>query len=100
MDGIGYCRNKDDPKCKGPDDPDTRRKLRFQIERTSEEIDRAAFGLEFAKRATGMFSGLRKVTRWALWSGQRPLERENKDRTLLMGKPPPKQQKNLLELLA
>jgi hypothetical protein len=55
-------------KCwKGPEckirlkDPDTRRQLRLKVGRTSEGINRKAFGLEFVKKETGMFSRLRKV---------------------------------------
>jgi hypothetical protein len=41
----------------------TRRQLLLKIERTSEGMDRKAFGFEFVKRATGMFIGI--------WEGER-----------------------------
>jgi hypothetical protein len=38
------------PECKvGIKDPDSRPQLRLRIERTSEEIDRKAFRLEFVR---------------------------------------------------
>jgi hypothetical protein len=45
-------------------EPPTRPSLK--IERTSEEFDRKALGLEFVKRATGMSSALRKMRNWTL----------------------------------
>jgi hypothetical protein len=67
------------PECKiGIKAPDTRRQLCLKIERTSEGIDRNAFKLEFMKRATRMFNGLRKMMNWALWRGRPPPKRKNK----------------------
>jgi hypothetical protein len=49
------------PECKiGMKNPGTRRQLRLEIERTSEELDRKAFGLEFVKRATDCPAGCGK----------------------------------------
>jgi hypothetical protein len=74
------------PECKfGIKDPCTRQRLHLKIEGTSEEFDMKAFGLEFMKRATWMFSRLQKVRDWAVWRDWRPPERENKDRTLSRG---------------
>jgi hypothetical protein len=65
------------PECKiGIMDPGTRRQLRFKIEKTSDEIDRTAFGPQFVKTARGMFSGLRKVTDWTVWRDLRPPKRK------------------------
>jgi hypothetical protein len=36
------------------ENPGRRRQLRLKIDRTSEEFDRKAFGLQFVKLATGM----------------------------------------------
>jgi hypothetical protein len=47
------------PECKiGIKYQDPRWQLHLKIERTSEGMSRKAFGLEFVKRAIGMFSGL------------------------------------------
>jgi hypothetical protein len=54
-----------------------RRLLRLKIERTSEELDRKAFGLDFIKRAIGISIVIES----------------NKDWTLLRGWPPPKLKK-------
>jgi hypothetical protein len=73
------------PKGKiGIKNPDPRWQLRLKIERTSEEFDRKAFGLEFVKRATGKSSGLWKMRNWALCRGW----------------PSPKRNKTLLAALA
>jgi hypothetical protein len=64
------------------------------------EFDRKAFGLEFVKRASGMFSGLWNVRDWAVWRDRCPLERENKDLTLWRGRPPLKRKKSLLAMLS
>jgi hypothetical protein len=40
--------------------PDTRRQLRLKIDRTSEDFDRNALGLQSVKRATGMSAGCGK----------------------------------------
>jgi hypothetical protein len=67
------------PECEiGIRNPDTRRQLRLDIERTSEGIDRKAFGLEFGKGATGMSSGLQQMRNWALWRGRPPPKRKEK----------------------
>jgi hypothetical protein len=72
------------PECKiGIKNQSTRRQLHLKIDRTSEEFDRKAFGLELVKRATGMSSRLRKMRNWILW----------RDR------PPPKHKKNILAAL-
>jgi hypothetical protein len=65
------------PECKiGIKDLGTRWELRLKIERTSQMIDRKAFGLEFVKRALWMFSGLRKMTDWTVWRDRRPPKRK------------------------
>jgi hypothetical protein len=69
------------------------------MERTSEELNRKAFGLEFVKRATRMSSGLRKMRNWNLRGGCPPLEWKIKNWTLGRGRPPPKWKKNLLAAL-
>jgi hypothetical protein len=80
--------------------PGTRRQLRLKVERASDRIDRKAFGLEFVKRARGVFSGLRKVTHWKVCRDRRPPKREYKDQTLWRGRPPPKRKESLLALPA
>jgi hypothetical protein len=55
----------------------------LKIEKTSEEFDRKAFGLEFVMRATGMSSGLQKMRNWTLWRDW----------------PPPRWKRNLLAAL-
>jgi hypothetical protein len=67
--------------------------------RTSDGFDRKAFGLEFEKRATVMFSGLQKVRTWTVCRDRPPPKRENMNWIPCMGRPPPKR-KNLLALLA
>jgi hypothetical protein len=58
------------PECKmGRRNPDTRWQLHLKIKRTSEGINKKAFGLELMKKATVMSSGLRKIRNWALWRG-------------------------------
>jgi hypothetical protein len=42
-------------------------------------MDRKAFGPEFVKRATGMFSGLRRIVDWPPMLGER--ERDEKKKT-------------------
>jgi hypothetical protein len=53
-------------------DPGTRRQLCLKIKGTSDRIDKKAFGLELVKRATGMFSRLRRMMGWTMWRGQPP----------------------------
>jgi hypothetical protein len=43
-----------------------RRLLRLKIERTSEELDRKTFGLEFVKRAFGISSEIQRIIEWTL----------------------------------
>jgi hypothetical protein len=78
--------------CTEPEQKDAcaRRQLRLKIERTSEEFGRKAFGLEFVWRATGMFSGLRKVINWTVWRDRHPPERETKIGRCAGGRPSPK----------
>jgi hypothetical protein len=45
------------------------------MERTSEELDRKTFGLEFVKRAFGISNGIREIKDWTLWSGRPPPKR-------------------------
>jgi hypothetical protein len=74
------------PECKiGIKDLYTRQQLHLKIERTSEELDRKAFGSEFMKRATGMTSRLRKMRNLALWRYRPPLEQKIKDWALWRG---------------
>jgi hypothetical protein len=61
--------------------PGTRRQLNLKIERTSEEFNRKALVLEFMKRATRMFSGLRKMRNLTLWKGRPPLKRKKRRHT-------------------
>jgi hypothetical protein len=49
----------------------TRRQLRLKIQRTSEEFDREAFGLEFIKRPNRTFGGSLKIRNWTLWGVDR-----------------------------
>jgi hypothetical protein len=79
---------------------DTRQQLHLKIERTSEEFDRKAFGLEFMKRATGMSSRLWKMRKWTLWRGHPPPEQIIKNWALWRGRPQPKQKKSLLAVSA
>jgi hypothetical protein len=69
------------PECKtGIKDPRTRRHLRLQIERTTQEFNRRALGLEFVKRANGTSSGLLKIRNWTLWRGRPPPKRKKTTR--------------------
>jgi hypothetical protein len=71
-------------ECKnGIKDPGIRWQLHLKIGRTSDGLDRKAFGLEFMKRAAGRSSALQKMRDWTLWRGQ----------------PPPKWKKSLLAAL-
>jgi hypothetical protein len=70
------------PECKiGIKDPGTRWQLHLEIEKTSDRIDRKAFGLEFVKRAPGMSSGLWKMRKWTLWRGRPPPKRKKRSCT-------------------
>jgi hypothetical protein len=63
-------KRRKEPECKkGIKDPRTRRHLSLQIERTTEEFNGKALGLEFLKRATGTSSGLLKIRNWTLCGG-------------------------------
>jgi hypothetical protein len=55
-----------------------RRPLHLKIERTSEELDRKAFRLEFVKRAFGTSSGLQRLIDRTLWRGRPPPKRKKK----------------------
>jgi hypothetical protein len=54
--------------------PGTRQQPRLKIERTSEEFNRKALGLEFVKRANRM----RKMRNWTLWRGGPSPKREKR----------------------
>jgi hypothetical protein len=53
----------------GIKDPDTRWQLRLRIEKMSHEIFRG----KIAKQDVGTYSGLRRIRKWALWTGRPPL---------------------------
>jgi hypothetical protein len=55
-------------------DPCTRRQLRLRIEKTSGEIFRG----KIAKQVVGTSSGLRRIRKWTLWSGQPHPKRKKK----------------------
>jgi hypothetical protein len=54
------------------------RPLHLKIERTSEELDRKTFGLEFVKRAFGISNRIQRIKDWTLWRGRHPPKRKNK----------------------
>jgi hypothetical protein len=52
--------------------------LCLKNERTSEELDRKTFGLEFVKRAFGISGGLQRLMDRTLWRGRPPPKRKKK----------------------
>jgi hypothetical protein len=50
--------------------PGTRRQLCLKIKRTSDGVNRKAFGLEFVKRGPGMSSESRQIRNWRVWRGR------------------------------
>jgi hypothetical protein len=50
----------------------TRQKPHLNIERTSEELNREAFGLEFVKRAFRISSRIQGIEDWTLWRDRSP----------------------------
>jgi hypothetical protein len=76
------------PECKtGIQHPGTRWQLRLKTERTSDGIDRKAFGMDFMKRAAGRSWGLRKMRNWTVWRSQSPPEQDIRNLILWRGRP-------------
>jgi hypothetical protein len=80
--------------------PGTRWQLPLKMERTSEEFDRKAFGLEFVKWVTGISNGLWKMRNCNFVEGSAPSKGEKQGVGILEGSTPPKQKKTLLAALA
>jgi hypothetical protein len=69
----------------GIKDPRTRRHLRLQIERKTEEFSRKALGLGFLERENETSSGLLKIRNWTLWRGRPPPKRKKYKQTAHRG---------------